>query len=325
MNANGGIDFFPISRRTVLKTGAGSLAAAVALPSMSWAQTPKRGGTLLLSNGGDPPTLDMHQSATYLTEFVGSPCYSTLLRIDPTDINKLVPDLAEKYEVSSDGKSVTFHLHANVEFHNGMPFTADDVVFSLNRIRNPPSGIVSPRKGLLGNVKDVEAKDARTVVVHLNAPQADFPFQVANPYNVIVPRKVVEPLDTSGQGMKRTIVGSGPFKLSQAIDGQLYELVRNEKYFGQKAYLDKIQMFPIKGEAERAAALQSGRIHGCFFFANESVLAGLRNLPNITTLRRPTPTFINLIPNITMKPFDDIRVRQALSLAIDRQAFIKTV
>src|SRR5581483_3692222 len=208
---------------------------------------------------------------------------------------------------------------------DGMPFTADDVVFSLNRIRNPPSGIVSPRKGLLGNVKDVEAKDARTVVVHLNAPQADFPFQVANPYNVIVPRKVVEPLDTSGQGMKRTIVGSGPFKLSQAIDGQLYELVRNEKYFGQKAYLDKIQMFPIKGEAERAAALQSGRIHGCFFFANESVLAGLRNLPNITTLRRPTPTFINLIPNITMKPFDDIRVRQALSLAIDRQAFIKTV
>jgi peptide/nickel transport system substrate-binding protein len=84
-------------------------------------------------------------------------------------------------------------------------------------------------------------------------------------------------------------------------------------------------MFPIKGEVERAAALQGGRIHGCFFFANEAVLARLRKQSNITALRRPTPTFINLIPNVTVKPFDDIRVRQALSLAIDRQAFIKTV
>jgi len=140
-----------------------------------------------------------------------------------------------------------------------------------------------------------------------------------------VPRKVVEPLDASGQGMKRTIVGSGPFKLSQAIDGQIYELVRNEKYFGDKPHLDKIQMFPIKGEVERAAALQSGRIHGCFFFANEAVLESLRKQPTINAFRRPTPTFVNLIPNIKVKPFDDIRVRQALSLAIDREAFIKTV
>jgi peptide/nickel transport system substrate-binding protein len=313
-----------VDRRTILKTGAAGFLAA-ALPTMAFGQAPKNGGTLRLSNGGDPPTLDMHQTPTYLTEFIGAPCYSTLLRISPTDIDTLVPDLAQTHEVSADGKTVTFHLHPAAEFHNGMPVTADDVVFSLNRIRKPPKGILSPRKGLLGSIKEVEAKDAHTVVVHLNEPEADFPFQVANPYNVIVPRKVAEPLDASGQGMKRTIVGSGPFKLSQAIDGQLYELVRNDKYFGQKPHLEKIQMFPIKGEVERAAALQSGRIDGCFFFANEAVLAGLRKQPTVTAFRRPTPTFINLIPNVTMKPFDDIRVRQALSLAIDRTAFIKTV
>lgn len=324
MSEKGNAKSSSINRRAVLKAG-GGLAAAAAMPPFSWAQSPKSGGTLLLSSGGDPPTLDMHQSATYLTEFIGSPCFSTLMRIDPNDINKLVPDLAEKYEVSSDGMAVTFHLRKNVEFHNGMPLTAEDVAFSLDRIRKPPKGIVSPRKGLLGNIKAVEAKDAHTVVVHLNAPQADFPFMVSNPFNVIVPKKVVEPLDSSGQGMKRTMIGSGPFKLAQAVDGQIYELVRNEKYFGQKAYVEKIQMFPIKGEVERAAALQSGRIHGCFFFANEAVLADLRSNPKVTALRRPTPTFINLIPNVTVKPFDDIRVRQALSLAIDRQAFIKTV
>jgi peptide/nickel transport system substrate-binding protein len=313
-----------MSRRAVLRTGAG-VAAAAMLPSLASAQTPKNGGTLLLSSGGDPPTLDMHQSATYLTEFVGSPVFSTLLRIDPNDINKLVPDLADKFETSADGKTVTFYLHKGAEFHNGMPVTADDVVFSLDRIRKPPAGIVSPRKGLLGSIKDVQAKDDLTVVVNLTDPQADFPFQVANPYNVIVPRKVVEPLDASGQGMKRTMIGSGPFKLAQAVDGQIYELVRNEKYFGKRPYVDKIQMFPMKGEVERASALQSGRIHGCFFFANEAVMEGLRKAPNVTAIRRPTPTFINLIPNVRVKPFDDIRVREAMSLAIDRSAFIKTV
>ena len=324
MRAKGNASSPQVNRRTILKAGASTLAAA-ALPASAVAEGPKIGGTLLLSSGGDPPTLDMHQTATYLTQFVGAPCYSTLLRISATDIDTLVPDLARSHEISADDKTVTFHLHPAAEFHNGMPVTADDVVFSLNRIRKPPKGIVSPRKGLLESIKDVEAKDAHTVAVHLNEPEADFLFQVANPYNVIVPSKVVEPLDTSGQGMKRTVIGSGPFELTQAVDGQIYELVRNEKYFGQKAYLDKIQMFPIKGEVERAAALQSGRIHGCFFFANEAVLAGLRKQPNINAFRRPTPTFINLIPNITMKPFDDIRVRQALSLAIDREAFIKTV
>ena len=313
-----------VSRRTVLATG-GALAAALAAPRAVWAQAPKRGGTLRVSNGGDPPDFDVHQSATYLTQFTGAPCYSTLLRIDPTDSNRLLPDLAEKYEVSADGKSVTFQLRDGVTFHNGAPLTSEDVVFSLDRIRKPPSGIVSPRKGLLGNVTGVEARSARTVVVLLNQPQPDFPFLVSNPYNVIYNKQVTEPLDARGQGMKRQMLGTGPFHLTQATDGQIYELSRFDKYFGPAPYLDKIQFFPIRGEIERAVALQSKRIDACFFFANESVLARLRGVPGVIELRRPTPTFINLIPNVKMKPFDDVRVREAISLAVDRDAFIKTV
>ena len=313
-----------LNRRELL-AAAGGLAAAASLPSSAFAQAAKRGGTLRISNGGDPPDFDVLQSATYLTEFVGAPCYSTLLRIDPSDYNRLVPDLATKYEVSGDGKSVTFALREGVQFHNGAVLTSEDVVYSLERIRKPPSGIVSPRKGLLGNVTGVEAPDAKTVVIKLAQPQPDFPFLVSNPYNVIYCKSVAAPLDASGQGMKRQIVGTGPFKLSQAIDGQLYEFVRFDKYFGDAPYLDKIQSFPIKDEIARAVALQGKNIDACFFFANESVLAMLRKTPGITEIRRPTPTFINLIPNVRQKPFDDPRVREALSLAIDRDAFIKTV
>lgn len=314
-----------LSRRKLLRTGGGAVVAALTLPSLSFAQTPKRGGTLRVSNGGDPPDFDLHQAVTYLTQFIGAPCYSTLLRIDPANYDKLLPDLAERYEVSPDGKIVTFNLREGVLFHNGSTMTADDVVYSLERIRKPPAGIVSVRKGMLGNVASIEARDARTVVITLTQPQADFPSLVSNPFNVIYPKKVAEPLDAQGQGMKRQIVGTGPFQLAQAIDGQIYELTRFEKYYGRAAYLDKIQFFPIKGEIERGVALQGGRIDACFFFPNESVLANLRKIPTITELRRPTPTSINLIANVNLKPFDDIRVREAISLAIDRDAFIKTV
>ncbi len=316
---------FRINRRNVLKTAGGAAAFALASKGPVVADTPKKGGTLRVSNGGDPPDFDVHQSPTYLTQMVGAPCYSTLLRIDPDDYNSLLPDLAEKYDISVDGKTIIFHLRSGVVFHNGNTLTADDVVYSLNRIRKPPAGIVSPRKGQLGNIADVAARDPLTVVVTLNQPQADFPFLVSNPYNVICCKQVVEPLDAQGIGMKRQMIGTGPFKMTNAIDGQIYELERFDKYFGAPAWLDKIQFFPIKDEVERAVALQGGRIDAGFFFPSESVLTILRRVPKITALRRPTPTFVNLIPNLKKKPFDDIRVRQALSLIVDRQEFIKTV
>ncbi len=312
------------NRRMVLKAG-GALAAALAGPGMASAQSPKRGGTLRVSNGGDPPDFDVHQTVTYLTQFIGAPCYSTLLRIDGGDYNRLAPDLAETWQVAADKKTITFQLRRGVVFHNGMPMTAEDVIYSLDRIRKPPSGIISPRKGQLGNIAAIEAPDPYTVLIHLTEPQADFPFLVSNPFNVIYCKKVAEPLDANGQGMKRQIVGTGPFRLTQAVDGQIYELARFDNYFGTPAYLDKIQFFPIKGEIERGAALQGKRIDACYFIPSESVSAKLRKVPGMVELRRPTPTSINLIPNVQAKPFDDVRVREALSLAIDREAFIKTV
>jgi peptide/nickel transport system substrate-binding protein len=280
---------------------------------------------LRVSNGGDPPDLDVLLSATYLAQFICAPCYSTLFRIDPDDYSRLEPDLAEAMDVSADGRTVTFRLRPRVLFHNGETLVADDVVYSINRARNPPKGFVSPRKGLLGNIASIEAPDPLTVVMHLKQPQADFPFLVSNPFNAIYCRKFAEPLDAAGQGMKHQVMGTGAFRMERFVDGQIYELVRFDKYFGPPASLDRVQIFPIAGEVERGVALQGKRLDVSFFFASEAVIAMLRRAPGITALRRPTPTFVNMIINVQRKPFDDPRVREALSLAVDRSAFIKTV
>lgn len=319
---------FRLTRRDVLRT-TGSLLTAATLgwPTRAAAQAaaPKRGGTLRVSNGGDPPDFDIQQTATYLTQFLAAPCYSTLMREDVSDPTRVVPELIERWDIAADGRTVTLHVRKDVAFHNGDVLTAEDVKYNLDRIRVPPKGIVSPRKGQLANIESVEVRGPLTAIVHLKQPQPDFLFLISNPFNGIYPKKVVEPLDQSGQGMKRQIVGTGPFRLARATEGQIYELVRNEKYWGPAPYLDRMQFFPIKGEVERAAALQGKRVDGCFFFASESVLQSLAKVPGMVTLRRPNPIFINLIPNVTKKPFDDPRVREALSLAIDREAFIKTV
>ena len=314
-----------VTRRNILKAASAGLAITAAGPWSVWAQTPKRGGTLRVSNGGDPPHFDMHQTATFHTQFIAQPCYSNLMRVNPANYNQLLPDLAEKTDISDDGKTVTFQLRSGVVFHNGMALTAEDVVYSLERVRTPPKGIVSPRKGLLGNIEAVEARGEQTVVVRLAQPQPDFLFLVSNPFNVIVPKRVAQPLDAQGLGMKRQVVGTGPFRLTQAIDGQLYELVRFDKYFGPAAYLDKIQFYPIRGEIERSSALQGKRIDACFHFNNASTMTTLRKVPGIRVQHRAMPTFVNIICNVQRKPFDDIRVREAISLAVDREAFVKTV
>lgn len=158
------------SRRSILKGGAGALATGLSASAWQPASAQKRGGTLKVSNGGDPPDFDMHQTATFLTQFVGAPCYSTLMKVDPDNPGRLLPDLAEKTTVSADGRTVTLQIRKGVVFHNGAALTAEDVVYSLNRIKSPPKGIVSPRKGLLGNVEKISSDGALGVTIHLAHP-----------------------------------------------------------------------------------------------------------------------------------------------------------
>ena len=116
----------------------------------------RQGGTLRISNGGFPPDFDVLQTSTYLTQFVGATGYNTVLKPNPENEHEIIGELAESFEVSDDGLTVTFKLHPEVTFHDGSTLTSEDVSYSLMRIKEPPEGFTSPRRGQFAGVTDIQ-------------------------------------------------------------------------------------------------------------------------------------------------------------------------
>src|SRR3954453_9222505 len=145
-----------------LMTGLALLAPATAQ------EQPVPGGTLIFGiNSGDPPTYDCHQSVLFPIIHLLTPHYSNLLKIDTPNYPKIIGDLAESWTVSDDAKIYTFKLHGNVKFHDGSPFSSEDIKATYDRIRRPPQGITSGRRGLLPNIDPIETPDPLTVIFKL--------------------------------------------------------------------------------------------------------------------------------------------------------------
>src|SRR5258708_5257700 len=126
------------------------IASFISFTSASAQEPRARGGTLVFGiNSGDPPTYDCHQSVLFPIIHLLSPHYSNLLRIDTPNYPKIIGDLADSWTVAGDAKTYTFKLHANVKFHDGSAFSSADIKATYDRIRNPPQGVVSVRRGLV--------------------------------------------------------------------------------------------------------------------------------------------------------------------------------
>src|SRR5437763_4588382 len=155
---------------------------AAALPAATQEQ-PIRGGTLIFGiNSGDPPTYDCHQSVLFPIIHLLTPHYSNLLKIDAEHYPKIVGDLAESWTVSPDAKTYTFKLHASVKFHDGSPFSSEDIKATYDRIRNPPQGVVSVRRGLVADIDTIETPDPFTVVFNLKEGNRPLIYAFANPF-----------------------------------------------------------------------------------------------------------------------------------------------
>src|SRR5436190_23653832 len=142
----------------------GAFALAIWSGAALAQEQPVRGGTLIFGiNSGDPPTYDCHQSVLFPIIHLLTPHYSNLLKIDTPNYPKIIGDLAESWTVADDAKTYTFKLHGNVKFHDGSPFSSEDIKATYDRIRNPPQGVVSVRRGLVADIDAIETADPLTV------------------------------------------------------------------------------------------------------------------------------------------------------------------
>ncbi|MDP2951788.1 MAG: ABC transporter substrate-binding protein [Chloroflexota bacterium] len=254
---------------------------------------------------------------------VTAPVLSGILQYDPLDQSKIIGDLAQRWEVSPDGLTYTFFLTPGVKWHDGKPFTSEDAMFSLNRVRTPPTGMASPRKGSFAAVDKVETPDKDTLKITLKYPSASFLDVLAMGWNLMVPKQIAEPL--GGKKMSyRENIGTGPFKFKEFISAVSIDFVKNPDYFvSGRPYLDGFRIYIIRDVAATQAAFRTGNVNMTYF-------SGTGWLPSdVETAKKARPDAVvqkalNLqMPNMGMntkrKPFDDPRVRKAIFLAIDRQ------
>ncbi|MBL8838731.1 MAG: ABC transporter substrate-binding protein [Alphaproteobacteria bacterium] len=296
---------------------AAALAAAVALAAPASAQAPQRGGTLVFSITGEPETYDCHASPSIAVLQRVAPHYSTLLKVDTTTYPRVVGDAAERWTASPDGLVYTFTLRENVRFHDGSVLTSEDVRATFDRIRNPPQGVVSLRRALLGNIAAIETPDARTVVFRLSQPNAAMPIIFANPWNCLYSARK---LAAGGSYPAREVMGTGPFRFVEHVAGDRWVGARFDGYFlAGRPHLDGFRAISIAGPA-LINALAGGQTMADFRGVAPAERDRLRaeRGERIRFAEIAQTGTLMLTFNAERAPFSDPRVRRALSIAIDR-------
>jgi len=289
-------------------------ASGINQPTASTGEA-KYGGILKAAMQVDVTHLDPHFIDSYSSSLVTEEIYEGLVQFDP-DMN-VQPSLATSYDISEDGLTYTFKLKKGVKFHNGREFVVDDVVYSINRVSDPKGG--STQQYLLASVQSTTAADADTAVITLSSPFA--PLIIELPAIVIVPQEVVK----EKGDLKTTAVGTGPFKFVEFIPNSHAKLERNDDYHVEGVpYLDGIEWQPIPDDPTRTANIKTGSVD----FADQVPQKDIDSLgteKGVVLVSGPGTLNDYLILNVTKKPFDDVRVRQAIAWTIDRQAMTDTI
>lgn len=295
------------------------------------------GGALtLFGNPNDP-----HLVITASGRVSAMPVANTLLKRDIYDPgNAIVPDLAEKWEVSKDGLSYTFKLRQGVKFQNvppvnGRDLTSEDARFNLLRIVADPSIVPEKarprfqRKTDFGSIKSIEAPDKYTVVVNLAEPYAPFLDAISHPGTVILPKDFVQKFE--GGLILEGMIGTGPYIQTEYKNQVIVSYKRNPDYWrkdskgNQLPYLDEVSYVAFSDLQAELASFRSRQLDTTA--SNTAVTKGMMDSikqgdPNVKVLVSPRANFVQYRFNMKFKPFQDVRVRRAIHLALDRQQFV---
>ena len=316
------------SRRDFLRTvglGGASLAAAGGLSS---AQAQQPGGIVRIARSQESDTLDPHKTSLLVAHEVAWQIYDSLIYLDET--GEVYPGLALSWEFSNDNKTLTFALRPDVKFHDGTPFNAEAVKFTVERHLDPATA--SPTGWILGPIDRVEVIDELTVAYHYTEPFVALWVGLSYSYCAPISPTAVE---QHGDQFGRNPVGTGPFKFVEWVPDQGITLERNEDHdWGTPMYtntgepmLDGAAYVVIPEDATRIAALGSGEID--VISGTDSVpldkIRQLERMDGIKVITRPAVGLYYCYINTNIEPMNDVRVRKAMNYAIDKEKMIALV
>ena len=300
--------------KRVLWIGLIVLTIAMVIPITYAQQKPIYGGTLIVAQGVEPPGLDpTTATSTAIPRIVYSNVLEGLVKIDRN--GKIAPALAKDYKISKDGKEYTFILKKGVKFHDGKPFDAEDVKFTLDRALDPKTAVPHPE--YYKDIESVQIMDSHQVKIKLKHVNSMFLFNLSRGDSVIVNKRAVDRL-------KSAPIGTGPFKFVEWVRGDHVTLTKFEGYHRNGIpYLDQIIFKFIGDPSAQIASLKAGNIDVIAYDVSPENALLLEKIPKFRVLNGYTTTKVILSTNHSRKPFNDLRIRRSMAHAIDRSALIK--
>jgi peptide/nickel transport system substrate-binding protein len=299
-------------------TAVGAVAAAAAAAMPALAQAPKKGGELKFAVVAEPPSIDCHGSITFATLHPVAPQYSTLLEfVGPHDKLEIKGDLAESWEMSKDGLTYTFKLRKGVKFHDGSDFTSADIKATYQRILDPPEGVVSMRKAVHQDIKEILTPDPATVVFKLKQVNASMILHFASPFNCVYS---AAKLQKDPRYPEKEAMGTGAFQFVEYTKGSHWKAKKFDGYYRkERVHLDGYTAFFVKG-ATVVPGMQGGQFDAEFRGRTpkerDQLVAAMKD--QVSVVEGPWVVNIQLALNNERKPLDDPRVRRAITLGIDR-------
>ena len=313
-----------MSRRTLLKNGVAAAALLAAAPALAQSP-PKSGGRIIGASDVQPRSLDaVLGNAPTSDRYTTAHIFDPLIRLDAD--GSLSPALAESWEAVDGGKAFVLKLRPGVTFHDGTPFNAEAVKFNLERTANPDTG--SPQKGDLNGMASVEVVDDLTVRINMDAVNMGFLAALTTAAGMIQSPTAIGSMSTEDYGLNP--VGTGPYKFKEWVIGSHVDMVRNEDYWrkdengGSLPYADEFRIRYITNPAVKLIEVKAGSIH-----VAENIPAAefpaIEADPNLEMLTAPQGILQIMAMNTTRPPMDDVRVRKAISLALDRQFMLELI
>ena len=282
----------------------------------------KSGGTLRLYNSTNPPSASIHEESTISVIAPYMAVFNNLALFDQgkprNSIDTIVPDLAESWEWDASRTKLTFKLRQGVKWHDGKPFTAKDVQCTWQRLLGEDYFRKNPRRLWYANLRDVTVDSEHQATFHLSKPQ---PALIALLASGMAP---VYPCHLDAKDMRLKPVGTGPFKFVEFKSNDSIKLVRNPDYWKPgRPYLDAIEWRIVSSLATRVLAFVAGEFD--MIFPGDGPPAVARQIalqaPKAICVLSPGNVTTNLLVNRDAAPFSDLKIRQAMMLALDRQGF----